>query len=457
MVAADQLDDELAADGAAPVRDSDRGEHRDRRARLPAAFVELMRQCAAAGIEPAAIVHTSSSGGTHAGLVAGRALWRSLGNQVPDVLAIGVAKGVNVGTPDIVGLAGEALELLGRPHVRVDSSDVQLDPDWLGDDYAVPTAAGDDAIRWAATHRRLGPRPHVQRKGLAGLLGNAAAGRWRPVPTSCSSTPAGCRPCSRPAAARTHRSAVIRPSLRPEQTGRWVSFRMSEILDVDLLAFERGIERPRDGRSSTASRRSLQTGFVYTSHDLSEDMLDTAYGMLREFFSLHGVEAAFERARRQRSDRVHGPARRDRGVERPARLEGDAQLVVADPGRTPAEAQVRHRLSRPGAARVGRAGDHRRAVPVPRLDRRSAAAVPPSDRRGDRLPRDVLRRDGHRWADAHPRDPLSTDARGARGGPRVGGPARRHQPDHRAAPGDRTGPPGAGRRRWVDAVRPRAR
>jgi isopenicillin N synthase-like dioxygenase len=33
-------------------------------------------------------------------------------------------------------------------------------------------------------------------------------------------------------------------------------------------------------------RRSLETGFVYTSHDLSDDLLDTAYGMLAEFFSL---------------------------------------------------------------------------------------------------------------------------------------------------------------------------
>ncbi len=58
-----------------------------------------------------------------------------------------------------------------------------------------------------------------------------------------------------------------------------------QILDVDLLAFE----------SSTGSRRravvdgvrrSLETGFVYTSHDLSEDLLDTTYAMLREFFEL---------------------------------------------------------------------------------------------------------------------------------------------------------------------------
>ncbi len=57
------------------------------------------------------------------------------------------------------------------------------------------------------------------------------------------------------------------------------------ILDVDLLAFERG---SGDDRRAVVDgvRRSLRTGFVYTSHDLSEDLLDTAYGMLREFFEL---------------------------------------------------------------------------------------------------------------------------------------------------------------------------
>jgi len=57
------------------------------------------------------------------------------------------------------------------------------------------------------------------------------------------------------------------------------------ILDVDLLAFERG------GESSRAAVvdgviRSLETGFVYTSCDLPEDLLDSAYGMLARFFSL---------------------------------------------------------------------------------------------------------------------------------------------------------------------------
>jgi isopenicillin N synthase-like dioxygenase len=56
------------------------------------------------------------------------------------------------------------------------------------------------------------------------------------------------------------------------------------ILDVDLLAFEQGDETTRRAVVDGV-RRSLQTGFVYTSHDLSEDLLDEAYGMLAEFFS----------------------------------------------------------------------------------------------------------------------------------------------------------------------------
>ena len=59
---------------------------------------------------------------------------------------------------------------------------------------------------------------------------------------------------------------------------------MSEILDVDLLAFERGDSGQRRAVVDGV-RRSLETGFVYTRHDLSEDLLDTAYGMLQEFFT----------------------------------------------------------------------------------------------------------------------------------------------------------------------------
>ena len=57
-----------------------------------------------------------------------------------------------------------------------------------------------------------------------------------------------------------------------------------QILDVDLLAFETGSQATRQAVVDGV-RRSLATGFVYTSTDISEDLLDSAYGMLAEFFS----------------------------------------------------------------------------------------------------------------------------------------------------------------------------
>lgn len=70
---------------------------------------------------------------------------------------------------------------------------------------------------------------------------------------------------------------------------------MHQILDVDLLAFENGTETQRRAVVDGVTR-SLATGFVYTSHDLSEDLLDTAYGMLEEFFTLPAEEKEGARA-----------------------------------------------------------------------------------------------------------------------------------------------------------------
>jgi isopenicillin N synthase-like dioxygenase len=60
---------------------------------------------------------------------------------------------------------------------------------------------------------------------------------------------------------------------------------MSEILDVDLLAFEQGSP---DARRAVVDgvRRSLETGFVTTSHDVPEEVIDAAYEGLATFFHL---------------------------------------------------------------------------------------------------------------------------------------------------------------------------
>ena len=64
---------------------------------------------------------------------------------------------------------------------------------------------------------------------------------------------------------------------------------MDPILDVDLLAFERG-DASRRRAVVDGVRRSLATGFVYCHADLSDDLLDSAYGMLASFFALSSAE-----------------------------------------------------------------------------------------------------------------------------------------------------------------------
>lgn len=58
-----------------------------------------------------------------------------------------------------------------------------------------------------------------------------------------------------------------------------------EILDVDLLAFEKGDARARAAVVDGVTK-SLMTGFVYVEHDLSTHMIDEVYGRLEAFFTL---------------------------------------------------------------------------------------------------------------------------------------------------------------------------
>ncbi|MEO6570906.1 MAG: D-cysteine desulfhydrase family protein [Ilumatobacteraceae bacterium] len=177
-IAREALADELTASGAAPYSIPIGGSTPVGAVGYAVAFVELMEQCTAVGITPAALVHTSSTGGTQAGLLAGRALWRERGHPVPDVLGIGVAKGVNMGLPDVADLARDTLAVIGADRALIDRGDVRIDPNWMGDDYGVPTRAGDAAIRWAARHGGWVLDRVYSGKGFAGLVGNTESGRW---------------------------------------------------------------------------------------------------------------------------------------------------------------------------------------------------------------------------------------------------------------------------------------
>ncbi len=176
-IAREALTGELAAQGLVPASIPIGGSTAVGALGYAVAYVELMEQCTAAGIEPAAIVVATSSGGTHAGLLAGRALWAAKGTAAPPVVAIGVARGVNAGIPDVADLANDALARTGAAQA-VGAADVEVDTRWMGEDYAVPTDAGDEAIRWAAQRGGWLMDRTYSGKGLAGLLGRAAEGRF---------------------------------------------------------------------------------------------------------------------------------------------------------------------------------------------------------------------------------------------------------------------------------------
>ena len=178
-IAREDLTEELQAQGVKPYSIPIGGSTAVGALGYIVAYQEIVEQAVAKNFSPKSVVFTSSSGGTHAGLVAGRAYLRALGitKVLPNLLAIGVAKGVVAGYPSVKELAQEALTIAGLPGEVVDE-DVEVDGRWLGEDYAIPTDASRAAITWAAHNGAWVLDDVYTAKGMAGLLGNATQGRW---------------------------------------------------------------------------------------------------------------------------------------------------------------------------------------------------------------------------------------------------------------------------------------
>ena len=206
-IAREQLTDELTARRRGPHSIPIGGSTATGALGYLAAYVELVEQCRALGMHPAAVVHTSSSGGTHAGLVAGRALLRALGHDdLPDVLAIGVAKGVDARRPGRAQHWPRRRSRWSARRRRRRRRRRGRHP--LARDGLRRADAGrrrGDPVGGRA--RRVGARPHLHRQGLRRP---ARQRGHRPVahrgPRSCSSTPVACPPCSPRTARRPARA-----------------------------------------------------------------------------------------------------------------------------------------------------------------------------------------------------------------------------------------------------------
>lgn len=129
------------------------------------AFLELDAQLTEQGIEPAAIVHTTTSGGTHAGLLVGRAL---AGRSVR-LIGIDAADMFQGDDRPLADLATEAAGLIDF-EVGFDVAALEVVRTQIGPRYGAHTEAATAAIALLARTEAIITDPVYSGKGLAGLI-----------------------------------------------------------------------------------------------------------------------------------------------------------------------------------------------------------------------------------------------------------------------------------------------
>jgi 1-aminocyclopropane-1-carboxylate deaminase/D-cysteine desulfhydrase len=139
------------------------------------AYLELGAQLVERGVAAEAIVHASTSGGTHAGLLAGRAI----AGGGPTVLGVAAAADIH---PDPEGhhgrLAAEAAALVGLEPAP-GPGDVVLDRGFVGPGYGELDEATLEAIDLLARTEGVLCDPVYSGKALAAVVEGARRARWR--------------------------------------------------------------------------------------------------------------------------------------------------------------------------------------------------------------------------------------------------------------------------------------
>ncbi len=143
------------------------------------AYLELRHQLD--GLRPRltepVVVHTSTSGGTHAGLVVGRAV----AGGGPETVAIDAGGVLADPGPDLAALATAAGALIGLDHT-FHAAELEVHLNFAGDGYGRPSPEGLDAIRLLARTEGIVCDPVYSGKGLAGLIALARSGRFADQP-----------------------------------------------------------------------------------------------------------------------------------------------------------------------------------------------------------------------------------------------------------------------------------
>jgi len=136
-----------------------------------AGWVELREQLEALGIQADVLCHATGTGGTLAGLAAGRAL---LGDATR-ILPVAVSPKDAGYEARAAALANDTLALLGAEE-RVAPGDLGVERGYYAPGYEVPNQTGSDAIRLLARTEGILLDPVYSGKGFGGMLDQIRTG-----------------------------------------------------------------------------------------------------------------------------------------------------------------------------------------------------------------------------------------------------------------------------------------
>jgi L-cysteate sulfo-lyase len=132
-----------------------------------AGFALGIQEILVSGLRPDVIIHSSSSGGTQAGLIAGCALYglktRIVGISAdePSGSLAAMVRGL---VEALAGRLGGSRASLGADR------DVEVDDGFVGGGYGVPTDASSEALALVARHEGIVLDPVYTAKAMAGLI-----------------------------------------------------------------------------------------------------------------------------------------------------------------------------------------------------------------------------------------------------------------------------------------------
>lgn len=135
------------------------------------AFVEIAEEFLSRGLKADYLYHATGTGGTLAGLIAGKKLLES----ETRIMSIGVGIGGDGYKEKVMEFANGALDLLGREE-RVNEEDIDVYESYYGEGYEVPSEEGSKAIRLLARTEGIFLDPVYTAKAFSGMLDHIEKG-----------------------------------------------------------------------------------------------------------------------------------------------------------------------------------------------------------------------------------------------------------------------------------------